>query len=452
MNIKSRAVAKSRLETVINSVFDYHLQEAIWRLTEGDTNRLNKEKGDSVRDVFRKLAGSEQKKIKTLYEVELDLPYKHCFISFFKNENFEISNLQTKQRLFESDKKIRKIYLRHTDKRYLKKSVIQFVFDHEWKFTSWKDIPSSGGKKLREEFSEVRRHPIFLRLNIDSGRLAISYQGFQGGGEKYASGGIVYSELISSILKIAEINFGIELININLKNTIKELSSANSKKFTVKMIDSSYKELKLLMKNSSTQGKSILEELSEGLSQYLKIPFDRTYLAFENLIKNSLVDEASLYWNSKKIRTNLRFLHNGPEVTFSWDSKGSNRSLSDQSEIIDTLFLLSGHAAYDNEREAWDYLIALKANSVIRANEIMQKTGCSAEIIKRTIMAALESGIVAPRYRLKTSIEIQDYENIWKERPQDFEKTYIDSHSNEIDARDISNLEIGFARLEVKEQ
>ena len=50
--------------------------------------------------------------------------------------------------------------------------------------------------------------------------------------------------------------------------------------------------------------------------------------------------------------------------------KGSNRSLSDQSEIIDTLFLLSGHAAYDNEREAWDYLIALKANSVIRANEI----------------------------------------------------------------------------------
>lgn len=449
---KTRAVGNSQLETVVNSLFDYHLKEAIWRLTDGDSSRVNKEKGDSISDIFWKLSGSDQKKLKSLYEVELDFPYKHCFICFFNKENISVDTVSTSRRVFEFDRKIRKISLRHTDKRFVDKSVLQFVFDHEWNFVSWKDLPTSGGKKRKEQFSETRRHPIFLRLNTDSGRMIISYPGFQGGGEKYTSGGIVYSELITSILEVVSENLGLQIVNINLKNTIKELSGAKSQKFSVKMIDSSYKDLKLLMRNASSEGKSIIEELSQGLSEYLEIDYEKTYGAFEKLIKNSLVDEASLYWSDKKIRTNLRFLNNGPEITFSWEDRGGKRTLNDQSEILDTLFLLSGHAVYDNEREAWDYLIGLDTEQIIRANEIIQQTGCSADIAKKTIMAALESGIIEPRYRLKSSLDIQDYDNSWKDKPQELKGQFYDSNGNEVSGIEISNLEVGFAKLEVKEQ
>lgn len=67
-------------------------------------------------------------------------------------------------------------------------------------------------------------------------------------------------------------------------------------------------------------------------------------------------------------------------------------------------------------------------------------------------MAALESGIIEPRYRLKSSLDIQDYDNSWKDKPQELKGQFYDSNGNEVSGIEISNLEVGFAKLEVKEQ
>lgn len=437
-----------RLEFVLNSLSAPQLREAIFKLcVKKEITEVPKSTNlDDLRTAFNEIAGTNTEKLVSMYMAELDFPTRHIFLTSVEGADFKNLLQVVKETKLEGLMQGKQLYIRYVDDRYLTShSIVNVLIDHEWTYEFWDENSKTRKARVKVHREEVRRHSILLRLNVSTGTVLICYSGFQGGGDRYLAGGVVYDSLTHFTRIALREQFKIECAFINLREFVRQIIGSETPKFTVEMIDSRYKKLELFMKKDSGS-RSIVEEISDAIAINLNSKFEPVYEAFNKVLKQSTVEEAMLKWPGKGAKTVLRFLESGPELTFSWGPKGS-----DLNEQLSIAFLLSEFSKTTSDVDSvsvWTYLSSMSFGEVVTFRDLQQQTGKAVDYVKTAVLSAMEAGLLRPVYKLNTKETILDYSNDWVMKPSELKRKFRDIRGNEIDGGDLKSLLFGFQRVE----
>lgn len=444
MNFKITDTSDARISDIAKSMYNYSLREAMVSLCKQNGIKEIPKAKDSKELLlkFHEVPSTSKEKVVSLYKSEVSSPSRHLFLAHFDGVP-SWSALDAEKKFTD---KIEGYFLhfRYLDKTREAEGIYNLIYDHNWEYNYRQEIKASANKKRRwEEANEIRRHSIVARIDTKKNSLTLAYQGFQGGGEKYLSGGIVYESMCKLIIEKITDQLNITIKSLNLREVIKHISGRSTPKFSVDMIDSRYKQLELFLRKG--KGKhSILEEISEALAAHLNTDLQTVFSAFQEVIARSKVEEAELKWNGFKAKTIIRFLAIGPELKFNWEKDFNG--LDSQNQIADLLIELASFSSQNQSQDFWKYISEIPINDVCDIVSIQQQTGLSPTSAKEALISGLEMGLLIPVYKLNTQMNIVDYTNNWKENLTPFKRKFTLENGEVLNGENISNIIIAFKK------
>ncbi len=433
-------------QTMVGSMRVDQVKEIILSLDESvHLSDFGKKGSEDVLEMLSVCKGDDSQKIEAMFKAEIVEPYKHGYLAFIDNFTDESFNFSSDVYEFENEK-IKKLYFLYKDESKLKDSGrINFLFEYRKPISKLIEISRDNYKK--EHY--VKRHPIVLSFNLEKKYLSVLFPGVEGGGSKYATGGVVYENLISCILELVKNNLDVVVSTFNLKKIIQSFHNKKNERFSVQMLNSSHNnvDLRLASNNKSTDNHAVIVEMAKSLSSYLDVDEKIVLTGLKQFFKDATVDEAIIGWNKERATTKLRFLSSGPEIIFAW-FKPFYKTYHSQFTILDSLANLCQSALMPDREGMWTYLNELDSGTVITPLDLSQRFNCDDKTIKSVVQTFLEIKKIIPVYKLKYNGVIDGLNNqVWHENLVDFNKVFVDEDGNEISGRDFSNILIAFKKI-----
>ena len=198
--------------------------------------------------------------------------------------------------------------------------------------------------------------------------------------------------------------------------------------------------------SSSFQEKAVeevlLDYLGELPDEVRALVLDRGRKALGTSTANSVV----LFWFDEKVVTRLQFWDIGTDMMFVWH--GVPNTFRIVEEIVNLFQMTYQMLPFETTGGPLEWLSKLPAGEIARPAELSSMFGLTAEESRKSLLSAMQIGLLQPVYRVRTAALLIDYPNHWTKDPSALNGLFKIDGGDAIDGQDPRNIEVAFMRVE----
>lgn len=434
-----------QLEALAKDFTLHQLREVLATVSVGSErgSLLNKTKEQILGQLGR--IGDARKKALVAHRLEALTPYKHLYIYAIKTSaDYERVSTECRKRFpqllsgfsplrsdFGSELHLQLCLLDDGHKRAF------FKFAHL--VESWETVSTSQSERIQKRVK--KRHPVVTTLYLSLGIAVVSFPGFTQVGADfknrltYAAIGKEAGALIAGILEV-------DLQGLQVKTAIESLLADP----TAQVFDIKRSILPL------GGGKIVVDSWGDesGLAKFLTKYLREGDVTVESdkvrgLLQSGADDDIWLFWRKVDLVTRFGLRDAIPEVLVFWRDEGPDSTKVDQ--------FLEALTAYHIAAPAEATLAASKeiedtpTGSIITPIALSQHHGITVDEALRILMSSVHRDLVELRFRVRTDLMLDNFQNVWRHSLADFPDAVTDEDGHAIDLRDHQNLEVAFERV-----
>lgn len=433
---RSREIAEDdELQTLLNSLTLDQVRSAIEVLapTKKIALKTRKDSMDAVLKTHKSIADIQ----KALLDIEASAPFRHCVFSRLLGvavaERVEKLKIDPDQR--SNGFHFRVSYASRNSRCF------SFTLEHTVKVREW----VSNGPSSKKIQSSTMRHPILIRLYVDQGIAAFFYPGFSQGSATPRGETISYEELLADAMAFIGSLIDVSFTALPVRQCLKVfVEGANTR---VRVVRSDVEAVSgRVSLSSSFQEKAVeevlLDYLGELPDEVRALVLDRGRKALGTSTANSVV----LFWFDEKVVTRLQFWDIGTDMMFVWH--GVPNTFRIVEEIVNLFQMTYQMLPFETTGGPLEWLSKLPAGEIARPAELSSMFGLTAEESRKSLLSAMQIGLLQPVYRVRTAALLIDYPNHWTKDPSALNGLFKIDGGDAIDGQDPRNIEVAFMRVE----
>jgi hypothetical protein len=169
----------------------------------------------------------------------------------------------------------------------------------------------------------------------------------------------------------------------------------------------------------------------------------------EQQVKEALQKSESsgmlLLWKKLGVFTRINLKDNTPDILIIWKMGGASSVSTDQ--ILGRLWEGVRVAGQPQLLKAAEAIRSLPIGQIIQASTLVQRYSLKQADSAKLLLGALKTGVVQMRFRVRTELLLEQFDNVWRATLEDFPRQVANENGEIVDLSNPENIDVAYERV-----